>query len=155
MGFNLLEAGEKLKEELVDELRLQGHIHSGKLADMQVVVAREGDLLTAKIYMEEYGLIVDKGVKASRVPYGKGIGDFSKFIAGLEDRFGSLESAFKIARSMAFYDSPTPGSFAFSQNGERTDFIGRTIIKTKVLDDITRIIVENIDSFIQKQLQDV
>lgn len=155
MGFTLLEAGEKLKEELVEELRLQGHIHTGKLADMNVVVGREGDLLTAKIYMEEYGLIVDKGVKASNVPFGKGIGDYSKFIEGLEKRYGSLESAFKIARAMAFYDSPTPGSFAFSKNGERTDFIGRTIIKTKVLDDITRIIVESVDAFIQKQLADV
>jgi len=151
-GFTLLEAGTKLKQELVVELKAQGHYFSGKLADMKVVVATEGDTLVAKIYMEEYGLIIDKGVKADRVPFGANRGAFSELIEGLKKRFGSLESAFKIAKSMAFYDSPTPGSFAFSSNGHRTDFIGRTIINTRVLDDVTKIIFDNIDAYITQQL---
>lgn len=152
MAFTLLEAGKQLKEELVDELDAQGHRFSGKLANMEVTVATEGDKLVARIYMEDYGLIIDKGVSASRIPFGKGTGDYSKFIEGLEKRFGSLESAFRIARSMAFYDSPTPGSFAFSNNGHRTDFIGRTISSTRTLDNVTKIIFDKIDEYINQQL---
>lgn len=152
MAFTLLEAGKQLKEELVDELDAQGHRFSGKLANMEVTVATEGDKLVARIYMEDYGLIIDKGVSASRIPFGKGTGDYSKFIEGLEKRFGSLESAFRIARSMAFYDSPTPGSFAFSNNGYRTDFIGRTISSTRTLDNVTKIIFDKIDEYINQQL---
>lgn len=153
--LSLLNAGKQLKEELVAEIKAQGHYFSGKLADMKVVVAREGDTLVARIYMEKYGLIIDKGVKAANIPFGDRRGDYSEFIEGLKNRFGSLESAFKIAKAMKFYDSPTPGSFAFSKNGHRTDFIGRVVASTAALDNVTKLVLDDIDNYINKQLADV
>lgn len=127
-----------LQKRLVAELQAQGHRLTGALEkSIQYEVKVEGDTVTAVMTALDYGLVMEFGVPASRIPYGKGgsKGGTSKYIQGLVRFFtlrglGSREAlgaAFATAKKHKREGMPTRESYAFSANGRRTGFTKNTL----------------------------
>ena len=112
----------------------QGHNLTGRLKNsFRYETRATGSGLQSKIYSENYGGIVDQGVKASRIPFSgrRGRGGKSKYIEGLKDYFirrgrgasEALRAAFATAMVHRREGMPTRASYRFSRNGRRTNFI--------------------------------
>ena len=122
---------------------MQGHRLTGKLnSSIQDIVKITATGANIAILMEEYGIIQNNGVAASRIPYNPrkrtGAGT-SKYIEGLRKfavlRFGlsgkeALSAAFAIAKKQAQQGMPTKGSFRFSKTGRRTGAIEAALLDT-------------------------
>jgi hypothetical protein len=131
-GFTDLEAA------LKDELAKQGHVLSGKLRDSITFEVRiEGTKVIGVFLAENYGLILESGVPASKIPYSgrTGKGGTSKYIAGLvrffelrgKDSKTALRMAFATANKQRREGMPTRGAFRFTQNGRRINWIRQTL----------------------------
>lgn len=129
----------ELQAALRKELEAQGHTLSGKLSQsISFEVSSDGSEAVGRMYFEDYGVFVEVGVTADRIPYGKGgsKGGTSKYIQGLvsfwEQRGLSgreaLSAAFATARVHAREGMPSRGSYAHTSTGERTGFV-RTAIE--------------------------
>jgi len=128
-----------VEQRLKEEITAQGHKLTGKLLQsIEYKIERTGGDFQIAYEMEFYGLILDKGVKASRIPFGgTGTGaKTSKYIQGLTRyarlRFNvgakeALKIAFAIAHKQKKQGMPTKGSYLFSKTGKRTDFVGDTL----------------------------
>lgn len=127
-----------LQKAFRDELQAQGHVNTGKLYDsIDYDIQILSQQIVSGFYFEDYGFIVDQGVKAERIPFNPGSGaTSSKYIQGLINFFkskGILND--KEAKSAAFATAwkhkregmPTRTSFAYSNNGRRTGFVNRVL----------------------------
>lgn len=136
---------------LRSELKAQGHHNTGRLSN-SIVFEIENELIdyVVTFFFEEYGFYIDKGVTADKIPYsgrGLGTGTKSKYIGGLIDYFKSKGLTEKEAKSAAFATAnkhkkegmPTKGSYAFSKNGRRLNFIDSAY--QSVAEKIQRIIL--------------
>ncbi len=114
------------------ELEQQGHRLTGNL-EKSLQYTIEGDLnkLVGKIWVADYGVVIDKGVARSRIPYNQGSGArTSMYIDGLKKFFrlrglGAKEAeraAFATAKKQKKEGMPTRGSYAFSNNGKRLNW---------------------------------
>lgn len=124
----------------------QGHTLTGKLRDSIDYEIQSGPgVISAKMYMEDYGVYVEFGVPASRIPYTpgtRGNGGTSQYIQALINFFElrglsgreAIGAAFGTANIHAREGMPTRRSARFSSTGERTGFI-----KTAIEDNITKI----------------
>lgn len=128
--------------KLKEELKAQGHVLTGNLLNsIQISFIETGDEIIGGIISEEYGLALDKGVRAKRIPYKRGSGaKSSKYIAALIRFFELRGLGPKNARSAAFATAnvhkregmPTQNSFKYSSNGRRTGWISDTVAKVGV-----------------------
>lgn len=129
-------------EDLQKEIRDQGHAASGSLADTirYEITQDESDGFLAIVYANEYWQFVDQGVSADRIPYDPTVRtgkSTSKYIQALIDWAALVRPeldekerksfAFAVAATHADEGNPTRGSYRFSNNGERLDFVGRVI----------------------------
>lgn len=123
--------------DLRTELKAQGHYLTGKLHDsIQYEIKEFGDVVTANIECEDYGLVMEFGVQASNIPFSSpsGRGGTSKYIQGLITFFErrglagkeAVRAAFATAMTHKREGMPTRGSFQFSGNGERIGFASKT-----------------------------
>jgi len=134
---------ELIISDLRDELRQQGHRATGSLEDSLTFEIKDSDKdgLFGTIFGNDYWRPVDTGVSSGRIPYtpGKGRGGTSKYIQALIDwavvvrpeldekeRKGFV---FAVATKASREGNPTRGSYAFSRNGSRTNFVQRVIDK--------------------------
>jgi len=129
-----------LQKQLRESSTAQGHRLTGKLENsIQFTVEPGSGSVVGTMYMEDYGTFVEVGVKADRIPYGKGggkRGGTSLYIQGLisfwEHRGLSgreaVGAAFATAKVHAREGMPTRASSRFSSTGERTGFI-RTVLQ--------------------------
>lgn len=137
-----------ITSDLIVELKAQGHNNTGKLINSissEITIASTA--IVGSIYGEEYGLILNDGVKPSRVPYSPGSGARqSKFIDALIGYFRSKGYGEILAKRYAFATAivqkregiPTRASYRFSSNGRRTGWIDRTIeLNQNRIEDIT------------------
>ena len=120
---------------LTTELKEQGHIMTGRLAKSIRIKTRiflNGFEMEGSFF--RYGAIIDRGTKANRIPFGGTTGKkTSKYIQGLVEfvkkrrietnQKKALGVAFAIAKTQKKEGMPTKGSFAFSKNGRRIDWI--------------------------------
>lgn len=124
----------EIRKRLVDELQRQGHHLTGALeSSITYKVTEDAIGVTAVMFAVDYGLVVEFGVPASRIPFGgrSGRGGRSKYIQGLFRFFQlrglnereALGAAFATAHVHKREGMPSRGSYAFSQNGRRTAFI--------------------------------
>ncbi len=141
--------GQEVINLIADEWEKQGHNMTGAfVAAMTSEAIEEGDTLTINIYdntQRSYGVILDDGVTADRIPFYPGSGrETSKYIAGLESyvqrRMGlsdkdALSIAFAIAYKHKEEGMPTQASSKFSQTGKRTGFVNDA---TQQIDEIVR-----------------
>lgn len=163
--------GRLLTKSLKSYLVIQGHQLTGKLADsIEYKVVIQGDSLKVRFYMEKYGIFVNEGVAASRIPFSPNNpqGKTSQYIQGLayyaKKRFGAvsekeaLSIAFAIAHNHKKYGMPTPASYKFSNNGFRTEFMENAIKYwepdiLEAISDFTFLFFETSFEGIQKQWQ--
>lgn len=146
----LIEVLKLLQADLRLELSAQGHRLTGKLEDsITYEVVEDKRSCTGKMFYADYGEAMELGVRAERIPFGKGKGGGQKtslYIQGLiefwEERGLSdreaIGAAFATAHVHAREGMPTRASHRFSETGERVGF-ARTVIERK-LDDIASII---------------
>lgn len=117
-------------------LAQQGHKATGKLIRSIEAQITSDDItnLIGAIYAEDYGLIVDSGVPANRIPFSPGSGaKTSKYIQALMDWIDTIRPglqekerknfAFAIAHTHIREGMPTTGSRRFSEDGTRTNWI--------------------------------
>jgi len=114
----------------------QGHVATGKLLRSieAQITSDDIDRLVGSIYAEDYGLIVDQGVPAGRVPFNPGSGArSSKYIEALLDWIDVIKPglvdrerrsfAFAIANAHKREGIPTAASSRFSKDGTRLNWI--------------------------------
>jgi hypothetical protein len=130
---NLSKVGELLTRELREELVGQGHRATGRLIEsIEYNVNAFVDGLELQVSYLRYGAIVNNGVRANRVPYGKKTGaKTSQYIQalikwvkvkGIAQGLEAKGVAFAIAKKQAQVGIPTPKSVAFALNGRRVGF---------------------------------
>jgi hypothetical protein len=147
----LTDVMEMLQGELRKEIAAQGHVLTGRLSDsIEFEIDESAGQATGKMYAEEYGGILEVGVKAERIPYSgrTGKGGTSLYIQGLINFWElrglsgreAVGAAFATATVQKREGMPTRGSYQHSSTGERTGFI-RTVIERNT-DDIAKIIEE-------------
>ena len=124
------------------ELVAQGHKMTGSLSkslESEVKAISNGISLIVK--GNDYGAVLNNGVKANRIPFSQGSGaTSSKYIQGLQ-RFvkaritsnekKSLGIAFAIAKTHKKEGMPSKGSLRFSNNGRRTGWIDYAVKDTE------------------------
>lgn len=127
----------RLQKALQKELEQQGHVMTGKLRDSVTykVESQEGKIV-AEMTALNYGLILEVGVPANRIPFGGRRGGRSKYIEGLArffqirkglDQKQSLRAAFATAYVHKREGMPSRGSYGYSRNGERKNWIKNTL----------------------------
>lgn len=119
-------------QKVKDELIIRGHDSTGELYDsIEVDYKNILDASKGSLVMENYGVIVDRGIKRGRIPFGKRKGEKSKFVEGLTNYFiekgltpkRALRAAFGTAIVQRREDGmSTLESRRFSSNGKRNAF---------------------------------
>jgi len=134
LEHNLQRGLDFIVDKIKKEITAQGHVATGKLINsIRTEIKRTGDTLTGRIYIQDYGFILDKGVRPGRVPYSRGSGaGTSKYIEALIGWINIVRPgmslmerksfAFAIATKAKREGHPTRGSFSFSRNGRRTNW---------------------------------
>lgn len=123
---------EAFKRELTREFNAQGHKLTGAFErSLTTDIAQDGQTYTGTITGNTYGLIVNKGVPANRIPFSPGSGaKSSKYIAALIRYFQlrklSPDDAKRAAFATAYVHKregmPTKASVRFSTTGKRRGF---------------------------------
>lgn len=154
-------AMDRLQTDLRGELKAQGHSLTGRLSDsLEYDIKVEGDVILAVMECEDYGLAIEFGVPAEKIPYtpGGGGGGTSKYIQGLI-RFWNLRgvtgregvrAAFATAAKHKREGMPTRSSHAFSTTGARTGFASTVLERD--LELIGRILEEKTGAVLQISL---
>lgn len=134
---------ESIIGDLRDELNQQGHHATGALEKSLTFEVKDSDSdgFLGTIFGNDYWQPLDTGVSAARIPYspGKGRGGKSKYIQGLIDWAAVVRPelsekerkgfVWAVATKHSREGMPTRGSYSFSRNGERKNFVQRTINK--------------------------
>jgi hypothetical protein len=155
------EIGKIAVEAVKMEYAAQGHKLTGALIDsIEYQVRKTATGAAVEGIMLDYGIPVNTGVTAERIPYDptrRTGAKVSKYIAGLQlfaqlrFRVGKKEAlsiAFAIARKHKQQGMPTRGSRQFSKTGRRTDAIGEGLKKVNA--EIEKIISEVVTGFTQE-----
>lgn len=132
--------GETQVETIRDQIAAQGHRLTGRLsASVEYQVKMVPDGLVIQFLLNEYGVPLNTGVIASRIPFGRPTGaKVSKYIQGLirfaKLRFRVTEKeakgiAFAIAHKHIKEGMPTRGSYRFSKTGKRTEYLEDAILQ--------------------------
>jgi hypothetical protein len=152
---------------LKNVLRQQGHNLTGKLLDSieaKTEIDRSNFIAKIQIYFENYGNVLNTGIKPNRVPYERGSGKkTSKVVQSLSnyarlrgmanDNKQALKIAFAILNSWKKNGAPTIGSKKFSKTGRRTGSIQETIeqIEPLINDIINKTIVNFFELYFEFQ----
>jgi hypothetical protein len=146
--------------DIQKELRLQGHLLTGKLErSFETVAEYNGGNLILEAYAAGYIEVLENGVRTDKIPYdsSKVTGaKTSKYIQGLKlfamQRFGvgekeGLSIAFAIAKKHEKEGMPSVGSKRFSSTGDRKNAILDTFIKNeeRYFDKIDEAVVAELD----------
>jgi len=138
-----LAALEEMAETGRVELAEQGHKATGKgIRSIEPKAFFRGlNTLVGIIEANDYLMILDAGVPASRIPFSRpgGRGGTSAYIEGLI-RWARVVKpglslrerrsfAFAVAQNQKKFGMPTPSSFRFSRNGRRTGWIKNSFLK--------------------------
>ena len=165
----LLNAANFIAERIKEEFVKQGHSMTQEWENN--VIAEEDNDNSASVWAYGYGLVLNEGVTADRIPFG-GNGTSSntesKYILGLV-RFAKLRKpgisdkqalrmAFAIANVQKMEGMPTDNSFQYSTTTERKGFIAVSEIlyiadlDDKVFDGLCNIVEEQASKFEQPVL---
>lgn len=153
------------------ELIAQGHKNTGKLNEsFEIEIKDAAEEIILEIYSEHYGQALETGTASTRTPFNgnripkTGTGAKSEYISELrkwvESRFGlqgyeSLKATFAIAHTQKKEGMPTRNSFSKSPNGERKNWITRTINReTSEIDHLVDTAADNYINAIFTQILD-
>jgi hypothetical protein len=151
-----------IKQDISTKLKEQGHNNTGSLLNsISYKITQTADSIITDFYMNNYGNIVDFGVRANRIPYRRGSGaKKSKYIDGLINYFQSKglsdaeskRAAFATATIHKREGMPTKASSRFSKNGERTGFVTKVIDNNNNFDILSHEFMLRIDNFIDEMI---
>jgi len=137
ISIALEQAMKVLQSDLRKELREQGHHSTGTLNDsIQYEITTGVDVVTATIECEDYGLAMEFGIPANKIPFSPGSGaGRSQYIEGLITHFErkglqgreAVSAAFATAHVQKRQGMPTADSYRFSSNGDRLGFASKTL----------------------------
>lgn len=153
-----------LQADLKEELRRQGHRLTGRLEESVTYTVEVSPMVVVgKMFAEDYGIFIELGVQASRIPFSgtrKAGGDkgTSLYIQGLisfwEKRGLSGREAVSAAFATAYVHKregmPSRGSYAFSSTGERTGFVRAAVNRN--LEKIGQIIENKYGAIIELEI---
>lgn len=150
-----------LIKQMRKELIAQGHKMTGKLSQsLESEVKAISNGVSLSIKGESYGLSLNDGVKANRIPFSPGSGaGRSKYIEGLQkfvkaritsNEKKSLGIAFAIAKTHSEQGMPSRKSFRFSKNGRRTGWIDFAVKDTN--NEFTKLVRTVLARKIEKSL---
>jgi len=141
------------------ELEAQGHKMTGDLYNsIKYEIRSEAGKSIIDYFFLDYGMVQNYGIKADRIPFNPGSGaKKSKYIDGLvkfvQNRMGKSGKeaeriAFAIARKHKTEGMPTKGSYSYSKNGRRLNWITEGIAEAtpKVNEAISKYFPMVIDS---------
>lgn len=148
-----------LDGKLVDEVVAQGHHLTGAFeASLHGTVLNTGIRTEAIGEMFLYGVYLNLGVSAERIPYGGAPtgATASKYIEALKNYWilrglsekAALSAAFATAKKQKVEGMPTTGSYAFSSTGERKTFI--QIVDEKVTPELNDLISNGLDLIVDE-----
>lgn len=139
---------DQVQSTLIEELRQQGHTLTGSLEQsIQSLLGTDGSGITLDVYANDYlggregdaSGPLNTGVAAERIPFGgnatgaktsqyiEGLKNYAKRRFGISDEKVALSAAFAIAKTHKKEGMPSQGSYAHSQNGQRTESLERTL----------------------------
>lgn len=135
-------------EQFREELRQQGHRSSGRLEESfaKVIEIRFSGVVKGEIKAEEYGIYLDRGVPADRVNYNPKVllPWIRRIRPGLSIR-EQISFAYAIRGKQRKTGTPTPGSFSFTKNGRRKNWVKAGIMnKQKRMNELI-----NLAAFLQ------
>jgi len=134
-----------LKAEFLAMWVAQGHYMNGKIVeDMDILTKTTAEVLNMGIYVYPYGVYMEAGVTANKIPFAPGSGKktslyISALIRYVQKRMGISEMkkaksiAFAIAHTQKKQGMPTRESYRFSNSGMRTNWIQETMNKNENL----------------------
>ncbi len=140
--------GEEINTKMVDQFALQGHKMTGAFEESLEVLPDDTGVTGMG---NTYGIYVNIGVKASEIkyPYARarinGLANFVKFRMGIDGKEG-VSIAYAIATKHKQEGMPTQGSYQYSNNGKRTDFIDDAIEQVDVAEILFQEFVSVIDT---------
>jgi hypothetical protein len=125
----------EFREIVRKELRDQGHVATGKLANtMRIEVQESQSRVVANLWLEDYFLNIEYPLQAGRVPYTRGSGArFSQLVESLMRWFrqkgvsNPSRATFATINKWKKEGRPTRASFRFSRNGRRTGFMKESV----------------------------
>lgn len=130
----MLQGAQILADEAVNVWTKQGHhLTGGWENSLKYSIIATGRDTTITGTMNYYGVFVNAGVGADRIPYGgpktgattskyiQGLISFWK-LRGLSDK-AAISAAFATAKKQKKEGMPTAGSYQYSESGQRTQFI--------------------------------
>jgi len=142
----LEKAGERIDSLIREELSEQGHIATGKLSNSIRHEATDRDI---KGYAEDYSIFVNN---RSRPHYfnKKGVESLKNW---LQVKGISPDALWPIIKKIQQEGTPTSGSFKFSNNGRRTDFVSFVINNKKNI--VTDLIKEQLTAMYGVEIKDI
>lgn len=154
----------RLQKKLRKTLEDQGHVNTGRLRDsIKYEIEVKTGAVVARMESLDYGLVMEFGIPAGRIPYGgrTGRGGRSKYIQGLITYFESkglqgreaIGAAFATANVHRREGLPTVASRRFSNTGERTGFVKSSIEQD--LGTIAAVIEQTTGHYVQLEFGDV
>lgn len=151
-----------IKQDISTKLKEQGHNNTGSLLNsISYKITQTADSIITDFYMNNYGNIVDLGVRAKRIRYRRGSGkEKSEYIDGLINYFESKGLSDEESKRAAFATAnvhkqegmPTKESSRFSKNGERTGFVTKVIDNNNNFDILSHEFMLRIDNFIDEMI---
>jgi len=141
--------GELVNQKCVDQFALQGHKMTGAFEEsIELLTDDKG----VSCIGNTYGIYVNVGVKPSEIkhPFARarieGLTRFVEYRMGLSGK-EAVSVAYAIATTHKREGMPTSGSYAYSDNGKRTDFIDDAIAlsEEKIIDILFTEFVSVID----------
>lgn len=118
---------------LIEHLKVQGHMHKGKLAQsLRHLVKIVSSATVLSYYGNDYALGLESGISRGRIP-GVKSAEYKLLIRKLTQYFkekGVLNPgmvAVRTHRKWKREGMPTSGSYHYSHNGKRTGFISDTL----------------------------
>jgi len=120
-----------LFDDFLVELKAQGHIDTGRLAQSKKVTVKTGVArIIGELAMEDYVKYLETGTRPRRVT-GAQVAALKAWWKrkGLTDKEAE-GAAWGTAKNQVKYGSPTPASYAFSSNGRRKGVLTQAIDKS-------------------------
>lgn len=125
--------GVEVTSLLVEHLKVQGHVHKGKLVkSLRSVIQTISTAVVLSYYGNDYALGLEDGIAKSNFP-GVRSAEYKALVRKLTQYFREkrvLNPALVAGRTVRIWKRegmPTSGSYHYSHNGKRTGFISDTL----------------------------
>lgn len=145
---------EFLVNKIREELDAQGHKASGKLIDSveKRVRGELGGIIRGEILIEEYGIYLDKGVAASRIRYNpEWLIPWANIVKPNLTEKEVRQFVWAVWTAHRREGMPTRGSYAYSRNGRRKEWMKYGIEKN--IDEFEELL--NLFSFFENFIEEL